>query len=1154
MPVLFFPTWNALRLVLSSGLVPREVACAPTTAGADPAGPLWIELHELPTRESLAALARLGVQALGGTGVPTARVGCWAEMLPLRPAAKNPAGAVLFIGPDRQAARFLGRLRRAHSGPTAIALRDVPMERAAWIACRQPAAHILLQAGEAGAAFEAFTEQSPGVWALCGWEHPLPEFLARSARSILLLRPPATVTALPVEAPLPDSDEYRLPLMRKACTAIPSRPASLPVTLHLAPRESTRKESFWVLDRPAAAEFWVLSAQADERQLRRLSVARQVLGDETRLLVRCADGGDIPTFLTVKTQGYCQDSRLPHLFIPARAELRPQLRPRELTELFGLRPDRLVWLAPDTDGRPIAHAVNGAEFRPAAEAIEYAAPPCEQLTLELRTDPFPLIRCVPISQPMLLEEPEPPIPLAEAEVDLAEPESRAKDAGWLRRSLRKILASLKVEAEKEPEEDPAPPRPPLASSDRRMAASLASPEAIRHGADLAVRRKELESKLFQELPRLGSEERASRWAALATVYTKLGNPGDAAVCWMNAVWESPAPPNAWLSQWLETECQAAKLTESQRVLDRWLSERQPGIGRVVAAYAAVAGLSQSAGDFLGTLPRIQAFLDQQFDDLPLRSAWMARFAAARVCAGDALGLARWRDRVLTRLQERGPALDLDEPSFLRFHGSVDSERFQAARKCLEAVREKVHAWIHVQGNTGRRLQADRLLQWAGLICEKDATSAYADLMLAWGLGCLGERLQSNNWAARARKRLQGIASPGVDPAAHAVLGDLFLHRVKDAQEGRPPKAGIPLALQQRIQNLQEVARFSVDRLREHSQILEPLDHVRAYRGRDLKGFWGSDRLGERLALLAERTDADQLAEEATALLALCEASPTSEVVPRVILTLLEVAPRLEQTTQLKVLDSLPAALEWLESWLSSQGVGGAERLERLNRLRERMLKGAFAVAPASRAADAGPVVARLIQRLLQLGGPIREPLLNISATLFRALRRLGLRNETEALSQFLEPVRNRLESGPRSLNERLGLAISWFAVGNEDAGYQVLHEAGETLYLSAELNSRERTQLALTYAETLGFAPAVIAHGRLCELFERLKGIQIQGATNRYFTLKPLQLVDVVVRSVVTDEFALGPAVRGWLDDDEFLIRGRIHRDLAAVLREEGIG
>jgi hypothetical protein len=29
--------------------------------------------------------------------------------------------------------------------------------------------------------------------------------------------------------------------------------------------------------------------------------------------------------------------------------------------------------------------------------------------------------------------------------------------------------------------------------------------------------------------------------------------------------------------------------------------------------------------------------------------------------------------------------------------------------------------------------------------------------------------------------------------------------------------------------------------------------------------------------------------------------------------------------------------------------------------------------------------------------------------------------------------------------------------------------------------------------------------------------------------------------------------VRGWLDDDEFLIRSRIHRDMAAILREQGM-
>ena len=60
------------------------------------------------------------------------------------------------------------------------------------------------------------------------------------------------------------------------------------------------------------------------------------------------------------------------------------------------------------------------------------------------------------------------------------------------------------------------------------------------------------------------------------------------------------------------------------------------------------------------------------------------------------------------------------------------------------------------------------------------------------------------------------------------------------------------------------------------------------------------------------------------------------------------------------------------------------------------------------------------------------------------------------------------------------------------------------------------------------------------------------GATARYFALTPLELLDRAVSAVVTDEFNLGPAVRRWLDDDEFLIRRRIARDLDAALAAGG--
>ena len=39
-----------------------------------------------------------------------------------------------------------------------------------------------------------------------------------------------------------------------------------------------------------------------------------------------------------------------------------------------------------------------------------------------------------------------------------------------------------------------------------------------------------------------------------------------------------------------------------------------------------------------------------------------------------------------------------------------------------------------------------------------------------------------------------------------------------------------------------------------------------------------------------------------------------------------------------------------------------------------------------------------------------------------------------------------------------------------------------------------------------------------------------------------------VVLAVVADDFALGPAVRRWLDDDEYRVRRRIHADTRALV------
>jgi hypothetical protein len=80
-----------------------------------------------------------------------------------------------------------------------------------------------------------------------------------------------------------------------------------------------------------------------------------------------------------------------------------------------------------------------------------------------------------------------------------------------------------------------------------------------------------------------------------------------------------------------------------------------------------------------------------------------------------------------------------------------------------------------------------------------------------------------------------------------------------------------------------------------------------------------------------------------------------------------------------------------------------------------------------------------------------------------------------------------------------------------------------------------------------------VALGRLEEVFQRLKGIDVGGSTNAYYSLQPLLLVETAVRAVVSEDFALGPEVRAWLDADELAVRRRIRDELKEVMAGQGL-
>ena len=69
-------------------------------------------------------------------------------------------------------------------------------------------------------------------------------------------------------------------------------------------------------------------------------------------------------------------------------------------------------------------------------------------------------------------------------------------------------------------------------------------------------------------------------------------------------------------------------------------------------------------------------------------------------------------------------------------------------------------------------------------------------------------------------------------------------------------------------------------------------------------------------------------------------------------------------------------------------------------------------------------------------------------------------------------------------------------------------------------------------------------------MFLNMTPIPDPYTTGTHFARSQLKVVEAVVRSVVHDDFTRGGEVRRWLEDDEYLVRRRVHRDVKALFQE----
>ncbi len=174
----------------------------------------------------------------------------------------------------------------------------------------------------------------------------------------------------------------------------------------------------------------------------------------------------------------------------------------------------------------------------------------------------------------------------------------------------------------------------------------------------------------------------------------------------------------------------------------------------------------------------------------------------------------------------------------------------------------------------------------------------------------------------------------------------------------------------------------------------------------------------------------------------------------------------------------------------------------------------------------------------------------------QGFRRFGLRAEMAGLLDSLEPLARQLATASsRPLDRAKSLALvaaiagGRFIFEQQREAWALLNPVREGLF-SEELSEQKQTHVAQAYIQALGLAPAQLAGERLWELFQELRGINDAFSTGTHFSLSQLSVAETLVLSLSGDIGLLDPALQKLLDEEEFHVRKRIHRDLREAMQE----
>ncbi|MFL5331300.1 MAG: hypothetical protein ACJ8C4_20630 [Gemmataceae bacterium] len=1036
---------------------------------------------------------------------------CWPQILPLTRLAAQPEfksqNSVLFEIPNaRQWPAIVNEILRLGNDRMAYRVLESSngkRHRRVLLKVHSPPYYALLRAIDPAdtTAPRAYMEAAPRVWIEWGWSHPYAGLIHPAKGQALLLRQPQDwepiadapfreiESALDIAAPASSQGSRDNPLVEK-----------LEVALRLTEGEQQPAQLWITRDHNAVEDLF---ARMEVNLLDRFAVA--VTHDFVAMRLRPSRLP--PPEITLRgSVSYQPIRKLPNLFVPLGWRLDPPLRRETVRQLLAADPQVLTWLQPDSSGamRPIT--IDDAAFRPMSSWVDdvldrdretlKAWAHSSEFAFDIRT--------------FAVEEVEPSEPAQQIQTKTLKPKQKRRGA------------------------DTATPQKP--------AAPLVAPttETLR-ASDIREELSRVEQQFLAVDGPLDHPDRQRLWPTIARLNSRLGDLPEAGLAWAHSLWESDQIDQRVVAEWVRSESVRTPLTA-----DDWQSLLTRGSGaadvRAVAA-ATLNATGHGSSELQPVLPQLQIYLQTHDHLLPMRLAWLTWSALSR-SAGDELMLARSRDRILTRLLDRGLSAETDLPTFLRFSGRADAERLRQIRDWVEELRQRIQAWVIAD------------------LGGPHATGAYIDLMFAFGLARLGE-------AGTARELLRSATAALSESGADTVEANTFLAqaigwRLEQVVAGRSHSGPLPMEQLEYLASLQEeitktprdsksyddrrLNLYAVERLREQSRILEPQDRVRAYRHTVPE----IDRLFRESTLLPDILDRERLTGKIFDLLKRAERSPDALV--RVLLDSVSVTTRLTSENAVRLLEQVVPALDAAPATLDIPTQSARLRLLE----RSLFLAGHF---------GRRDLVDAYIERLLKLfesgsASAFLEEAGSVFGQTLRALRKFGMREQTLILltrmerlllrGRTLEEIRSKdLRNWPRLLQSLLNLAAGWLYFGEEDKALPVLDSARSLIRRTGRAGAETvlpdvYVQVICSYVTALGFGPPDAARERLSELLQEgyINRLANTYTSRSFYSRFHLYVAEAVVLTLASDDFVLGPVAKRWLDEDEYLIRRRIHREV----------